>query len=488
MIPLTIKQQPIVQQPEPPKLSIDMAEQIADRAARKAAEETMAKNAEVNRESMESYNRFQQEQQNSTQGDDDSGDAELFDKATANNITKTVRAYESLQRVFSPPPDPTRQAIDGAISNLLSDFVTSRLGGGGTGVVAKKSSMLMDVLNTAAAHGFGESLGANLPQVIQSLTSSIGPKKTQELVDNLNNKMNTAGVGENSGSNITSDTSNVEKQKDMVLALDVNNPEHIKQYASAMGLTQKAAKGMLQIHQDDIITERKGNIGNPGTTNTEVTQALTILIQEMTGMKNVISDLQNKIVTLESDKNVKAEANIDVDTDSKWDDESEAYRPSVDVTNRSVNLFQSPIKVDVDDIKGNADPFFHETPKNVVSIAKVSSVAKESVLEEVKDKDGSSSFRMSGEQSNVVNEKIKDEKFDDKKENVVAKETPKAEPLQKVEETPPKLEETQPKIEEKQIRRKILRRSDLVSIKQKSPADTQEHYDIDNNLVMENKT
>ena len=55
MIPLTLKQNP---QPEPPKVSIDMVEQIADRAARKAA-------GDVSRENMENFNRFQdQNQQN----------------------------------------------------------------------------------------------------------------------------------------------------------------------------------------------------------------------------------------------------------------------------------------------------------------------------------------------------------------------------------------------------------------------------------------
>ncbi len=482
MKPLTIKP-PVSQQSEPqkPTLSIDMAEQIADRAARKAAEETMAKSAEVNRENMESYNRFQQEQQNSqsTQNNGGEEETELFDKATANNITKTVRAYESLQKVFSPPPDPTRQAIDGAISNLLSDFVTNRLGGAGIGnAVPKKQSFIMDVLNTAAAHGFGEQLGANLPQVIQSLTSSIGQKKTQELVDNLNSKM-TGSTGSTGSPVAAQDSnSNVEKQKDMVLALDINNPDHISNYASAMGLSMKAARGILQAHQDDIRNERKGNVGNIGSGNvngTEVTQALTILIQEMTGMKETINTLQNKIVTLEGGK--PAGAVVEVDTDSRWNDDGEMIRPSVEVTNRSVNLFQSPIKVDVDDIKGNADPFFHETPvaKPIVSSVPVSPVRVSSVpvnsntLIEVKGKDGSSSFRMSGEQptEQLINNNVVDSK---KEEPILNNET-------EVEEKKPEIRTIKKRIVRKDLEQKLLPDEKVA----------EEHYDINNNL-MENKT
>lgn len=47
------------------------------------------------------------------------------------------------------------------------------------------------------------------------------------------------------------------EQRELVLALDVNNPEHLKNYATAMGLSEKAAREILVIHQNDIINERK---------------------------------------------------------------------------------------------------------------------------------------------------------------------------------------------------------------------------------------
>ena len=500
MKPLTIKSPS--QQSETPKLSIDMAEQIADRAARRAADETATRvSQEVNRENMESFNRFKEQnsQQNSQQvpqqvpqqnvevEETSEVDIDVFNSGTSKSIKNFVSAYKGLNEIFSPPADPTRVAIESAMSNLLSEFVTNRLGGGGgTGVASHKPSFLMDVLNTAAAHGFGEQLGANLPQVIQSLSGAIGSKKTQELVDNINSKMSSNTGGESSG-NSNIDNSNVEKQKDMVLALDQNNPENIKQYASAMGLTEKAAKGMLQIHQDDIINERKifSSSEKSSESNNEITQALAILIQEMTGMKTVINNLQNELISMKGNN-----INDNVDTvneseisnvDDRWND-NESSKINISTSpvggqNRNVTLFQSPIKVDVDDIKGNSDPFFSEKQKqhsdsNVKTNITTKKIEyeiteeqeKESILEETKDSKGNSSFKMSGEPPKIP-EKIIDKKEENSSvelkepdKTITRKIVKKIIPIKKVDEIVNKVEEVSKKVE---------------------------HYDINNNLIME---
>ncbi len=521
MIPLTLKPQPVVQQqPESPKLSIDMAEQIADRAARRAAEETMSKTQEMSRENMDGYNKFQEQnaqnsQQNTktfveTERETEDVDIDVFNSGTSKSIKNFVHAYKGLNEIFSPPPDPTRLAIESAMSSLLSEFVTNRLGGGGgvASAVARKPSFILDVLNTAAAHGFGEALGTNLPGVIQSLTGAIGQKKTEELVDNINSKMsaqnnqqaqsqnNESSNGSSNGS--SNENSNVEKQKDMVLALDSNNPDHIKQYASAMGLTEKAAKGMLQIHQDDIINERKifsGNNSSSNSNNSEITQALTILIQEMSGMKNVISSLQNEIVTLKGGKVSTGESDIPVsNVDDRWNDGQTGQR--------AVNLFQSPIKVDVDDIKGNSDPFFNDSSKgNTNLVTNKKTIAKpvmeietsdpekndqkwteESVLEETKDAEGNSTFKMSGDDEEKV--EIKKEQIVNKKETVTEKNSVE----NKVEKNP-----DEKKQNENVPQRRILRKPVIIKKKEEpspSPSitqNTQEHYDIDNNLITEDK-
>jgi len=49
---------------------------------------------------------------------------------------------------------------------------------------------------------------------------------------------------------------NKEKQKELVLSLDINNPEDISQYASVMCITENDAKEMLMIHQKYILNNK----------------------------------------------------------------------------------------------------------------------------------------------------------------------------------------------------------------------------------------
>lgn len=456
------------------KISVDDAKQFAQDAAKTAAEDAANR---VNNQNMESFNKFREEimpPQNQEKNDGSSegityeGDGGYsIDTKTEKNLMRRL-LDQTLQKALEPqPPSPIESAVSNVMNRVSEGIAEKMLGNIGNSEntnVVKKSSILIDLMNTAFGHGLGENIGTQLPQIIQSLTGAIGQQKTQELVDNLNSKMVSGGnsVSSNSGGNL--DSSNVEKQKDMVLALDVNNPDHIKQYATAMGLTQKAAKGMLQIHQDDIINERRsisgGNLNN--TNNTEITQALGILIQEMTGMKETINKLHSKVYG-ESKPN---EGEEEIKTDDKWDDE--INKASVEVTNKSVTLFQSPIKVDVDDIKGNNDPFFKETPKPPENVTK-SSTESESVLEEVKDSNGNSSFKMSGENNisevhneiekppevKIINQEVKN---DDKKKEVD--------------------NERQIEINSRKIKR-VVRKPIPVN------KELTDHYDIDNNLITE---
>lgn len=495
------------------KISVDDARQIAREAAQEAANT-------ASNESFEKFNMYQQQQnqlqrnsqQNSQPYIDNEPEIDMFDQKTAKSVSKTLRAFKDMQEVFQPPADPIRGAMENAVTGLATRFAENLVGGGlgGGSAVTTKKSFLIDIMNTAAAHGFGESLGNNLPGVIQSLTSSIGQKKTQELVDNLNSKINSGNPNENSGITVDSgESSTSEKQKDMIIALSVDNPEHIAQYASAMSITQKAAKGMLQIHQDDIRSERSAKLGNISNDNNEITQALSVLIKEMTGMKETINNLNNKIVEIESKKVVVSPVTTEPEpqdttsqdiNDNKWDDDKNTNFPTipVNVTNRSVNLFSSPIKVDVDAIKGDnlKDSFFDDKKSQEIQLTnKVPTIVvrkeqtiitkkepiKESVLEEKIDSEGNSTFKMSDEnlendesskkeffKSNEELEKVMNETYKDDSDSSIVDET------QKIKETP-KVETS--KLETQERKKIIIKKS--IPIKKTST----EHYDINNNLM-----
>ncbi len=529
MIPLTLKPpvvQPIVQQPEPQKLSIDMAEQIADRAARRAAEETVSKTQEISRENMD-YNRGQEQnnQQRQVPVEKDSIYEETeggysIDTKTEKNLMRRL-LDQTLQKALDPPPPNPVEAAVGTVMSRVTEGIAERMlgniGNTGTGVVAK-TGILSEVLNSQ----FGSQLGANfmpsIAGIIESLTKTVGQKKTEDLVTAATQSLNNQQSPQNN------ENSNVEKQKDMVLALDSNNPEHIKQYASAMGLTEKAAKGMLQIHQDDIINERKIFSGNnqSNSNNGEITQALTGLIQEMTGMKNVISNLQNEIITLKGGKVPESEVSTEISNiDDKWNEEPTGQ-------SKAVNLFQSPIKVDVDDIKGNNDPFFNDSPKgkdNVNLNKKVTAKPvleieesekndqkwddeSESVLEETKDAAGNSTFKMSGENEEIVKKQVvnvnkKEVKKEIKEEVVEIDKKETVEDKSSIENKSSVENITEKKSNEKKSnenvpQRRILRKpvpvktkeepsssSTLPNITKNENENKPEKYDINNNLIVD---
>ena len=522
MKPLTLKQDP---QPEPPKVSIDMAEQIADRAARRAADD-------VSRENTENFSRFQEQnkQQNqqpletTQQGKDsiyeDVDGGYSIDTKTEKNLMRRLLDQTLQKALDPPPPSPIENAVNTVMNTVSAGIAEKMLGNLGGGVsTGSKPSFIIDILNSQFGAGLGQNLGANLPGIIQSLSGAIGHQKTQELASAATKAMNQQQTEQQNNG----DSSNIEKQKNMVLELDINNPEHISQYAKAMGLTLKAAKGMLQIHQDDILNERKGNVQTNNQQlnnqqNNEITQALTLILQEMGGMKNIINSLQSEIINIKTKKVDENVSVVEPDTDSRWTDENEIYKQPASVTQKSVTLFQTPIKVNLDDIRGNNDPFFNDKSTNDTSrninanvkensinrkdvernVEKEDEVEKESVLEEVVDSEGKSTFKMSGEkeQSKPIIEKIV-EKMVEKKPEYLTENT-KEEDKKKESNVDESIEneiigepnET-PKISSKIIRKKIVRTS--IPIKKEENINEQdissqqqtEHYDINNNLMNE---
>lgn len=476
MIPLTIKPVSQQSQPDNSKISIDMAEQIADRAAHRAADETATRLTQENRENMESFNRFKEKSVEIPNEKDSIYESEggySIDTKTEKNLMRRL-LDQTLQKALDPPPaSPIENAVTQVMTQVSTGIAEKMLGNiGGGGQAGAKSGLLIDVLNSKFGEGLGGNLGANLHNIIQSLTSSIGQQKAQELASAATKVMSQQQNVESGNDN----SSNAEKQKNMVLDLDINNIDHVKQYASAMGLSEKAAKGMLQIHQDDILSDRKNqftnlNSSNNGSNN-EITQALTILIQEMTSMKQTINALQNKIGGIDDNREISTE----------------------EIQQKSVTLFQSPIKVDLDEIKGNSDPFFNETPKDI-KIEK----QKESVLEEIVDSAGKSSFKMSDEKEQPKIEKIITEKkiekpiekFVEKEEDKKKENSVKLDELEKVEpESIEKSSQTEEILqsEEKPHQRKLIRKP--IPIKKDTldlPSHVTEHYDIDNKLIPEDK-
>jgi hypothetical protein len=426
--------------------------------------------------------------------EEDSADMVNFDRKAFRSVSNTLKTIQQMKNAFESPPSPIEAAVSEVVQKVSIDVASKMLGGvggGGTGIPVGRSSFIIDLLNTAAAHGFGESLGGNIQGAIQALGNVLGPQKSQELADNINRKIGGQPAELTEGDQ-------AEKSKDMVLQLDPNNPEHIKQYASVMGLSLNAAKGMLENHQNDIRNARNINTPNPSTANTDqLTNAVSLLLQEVTNMKGIIVDLQNKVDNKKKPKEIEPEY-PEVNEDRKWDDENEIPRQNrVNIERREVNLFASPIKVNVDDIGGaNIKNSFFEDPKpqsqpqqSQPKPEKVKEEPKESVLEEVKDKDGNSTFKMSGETEEILEEELEEE-LDEPEEKEELEKTSDESVESKVEE---KVEEPSKEADIKKENEKVdtdtptqgtLDKQDTPKRKFKRIVKhQQEIYNIDNELV-----
>lgn len=232
-------------------VSLEAAQQMMDGAAQRALEKITQNLPAREEETVQEENMGQQSQEDFSGGDI------ILNSKTQNSLVTTL-LKRTLDNALNPPQDPIRNAFEQGISQLATDFVTQKLGGGGNVARSAKSNFINDILNSQMAYGLGQGIGSRVPETIETLRRVIGQEKTQQLADSI---IQQTGSQEKIQSQPQPDSgrSDIEKQKDMIRALDPNNSEHISQYATAMAISSKLAKDFLIAHQGDIDRER-GNI------------------------------------------------------------------------------------------------------------------------------------------------------------------------------------------------------------------------------------
>ena len=473
--------------------------------ARQMARDAAGDAVSLVEQKMGGFNKFNQEQiqeslPRETVSQDPLDDQMVFDKGAFRSVSNTMRAIKSMQDVFTPPPSKIEQAVQNVVENVSTDIATKMLSGGLGGSGGASRGLIADLMHEflpAFGHGLGESLGANGPETVKSIISSLTGNKQ------LSNEPNNAGEKTNQPKNENSNAINTEKQKDQILSLDTNNPEHVKNYAVVMGLSEKAAKEILTYHQQDIIEGRKSSSsGLSNVSNNEiaqVTQVLTTLVNEMGGMKNTIINLNNEIVNLKNEK-TKPSRTSEAEIPDKWRDEQ---APTGSPEHRQVTLFQESIKVDVDAIKGDnlkesffdnkqqieeaefVDKNIEKENKNIEK--KDNKNNKNKPLEQVIDEKGDSHFETINSEDNK------------KKEDEVI-ETQQVSDVGDVDEAKPKIEQrTEQKEEQKTevpiqhkkiIRKPVIKKEEPIKEEPveestKKEVTKQERYDINNNLIVE---
>jgi len=313
---------------------------------------------------------------------EDRDDTPLFNKRSETQMMKSLFT-QTLEKALRP--DPTRVAMETAMGNLMAEFVTQKITGGSA---PAKTGMLNDFMNSQMGAQIGANIFTHLPATIESLGKVLGKDKANALVEKTSEFIQQQQMNEKQKIELEQQN-NMMKQQNAILNLDPKNPEHISQYTIAMAIDPSSdVQEMLISHQKRIQqtliqqTQQKQSTQSSQPQQNQVSQqetqeAIMVMIQEMKAMKAEIQNLKGEKL----DKSNKVIENI---SDNKWDDDEAAPAFAGTLTNkRDSTLFNSAIKVDVDQISGDRDPFFKEQPK------------EQSVLIEEKDKYGKSSFRMS---------------------------------------------------------------------------------------------
>lgn len=307
-----------------------------------------------------------------------------FDKKTESNLMKTLLNKVVEKGLQDPQPSAAQLTMETAFNGMFAQFVTQKLGG--SDVVSQGSSFWRDISNSAAAHGFGESLGNNLTALMQTIAGAIGKTQTQALAGAVTNKIN-----QETNIQLTEQQQKAEQQKDVILQLDENNPEHLKTYAEHIGVSIDVAANFLKTQKTDILKSRQQLQSNQPQINQELETQKKInevLITEMTEMKKVLSQLQGKKQIADAEQ-AEQDYEKSISPDARWNEEEDTPRKQP----QSANLFNNKISVNVDEIgKANLKDSFFENPKQ-------NEIPQ---LIEEKDEQGNSTFRMSGHEEPKV--------------------------------------------------------------------------------------
>lgn len=154
------------------------------------------------------------------------------ESALSPEVRSVVKAVEDVQGLKNALKDPTSLGIEQATSNLVTTVLGNALGnmsGAGQGAQAPPKSLLNTVVEIAT-----HNITSNLPQILESAKSVLGPERIQQGYD--------AGLKYVENKQSGNDFINT------VMTLDENNDEHINYYAQQMGYTNfdKARNALIE--------------------------------------------------------------------------------------------------------------------------------------------------------------------------------------------------------------------------------------------------
>lgn len=193
--------------------------------------------------------------------DSDSEDANIgINSNLLKQLQTTVGVFNTLKEFAS---NPLTRAIESKVGERAAGIIDQAFGNPQQS--SGKKDLLDTVLNSQLAFGFGQGLGARGPEFVESLGKTFGKEKMDRFADNMIGQYGKGrgastgtgtGVPNSGAGGAGNGAKNEPSQRELLLSLDPNNPEHVSAYADSQGgISLVTARKMIIVHQDDFIKQ-----------------------------------------------------------------------------------------------------------------------------------------------------------------------------------------------------------------------------------------
>lgn len=206
--------------------------------------------------------------------DDDQG-ISVINPRVVKQLKDTVSVFTALKELSS---NPLQKTIEETVGGMAAAVVQNAFAPRGP---PPKKDIVDTILNSQFAYGLGAGLGQRAPEVVESMGKTFGRDRAGDMVENIIGRYGsgqtkqandgqsrqlgtgpssypTASTSNPSGSSTSEQKTDKQTEKELLLSLDPNNPEHVSAYAETQGgLPVDVARKMLMIHQDAFIEQMK---------------------------------------------------------------------------------------------------------------------------------------------------------------------------------------------------------------------------------------
>lgn len=211
--------------------------------------------------------------------DEDETSVSVINPKVVKQLKDTVAVFTALKELSS---NPLQKTIEETVGGMAASVVQSAFAPRGP---SPKQDILDKILNSQFAMGLGSGLGQRAPELVETMGRTFGTDKAGQMMDNIIGKYGGGGgsgggqsrqlspvssPGPSSGSSsgpssgpsgqpsVPEQKEDKQSEKELLLSLDPNNPEHVSAYAETQGgLPVDVARKMLMIHQDAFIEQLK---------------------------------------------------------------------------------------------------------------------------------------------------------------------------------------------------------------------------------------